>query len=381
MAAWPSVQGRLLEIRLQQRKTGTKGVPPYYATARYEYRVADVDYQGERFGPHELLNAYRDTDPDRLETKLSRFFTPRNVIARERTDTGLPVWNEKIVILRLQDQPITVYYDPAQPASSLLDPRDPDPATTLGILSPFLGFLSLGLFMTAVSTFLFWLRRASRPKVAPRPTPAVVTHRSRVQGAAPAGATGRERQERAHGAHEASGAGPRQEPVKKLVIAEIRAGGRTVPAGTPLWVFGVTADGRALVEMGGERFEVPADRLVDTPVPAPTDRLLRLDPCFAQPKALRQVYADEANLFRILECPHGSLFLEDTVSGVGWHARLIFIGQAPARRPDLPRLLGAPPPPLRRRAAPARHRHRAVIGLLLVPCPASIVAARELRGC
>jgi hypothetical protein len=329
VAAWPSVSGTLHEIRLQESKTGIKGAPYYYATARYEYSVDGVEYEGNRIGPSEYVEAYRDKHPPVLEMRLSPFFSPANLVKREVTDTGLPIWNEKIIILGLRDQPVTVYYDPAKPASSLLDPRDPEPVTTTSVLLPYLVMLPLGLFMMAVSVFVYRLS-VKGPENPPSYAPGAVAPRCpQFQKVNPRESADKDLRGQGDASRRPSGTGQQHEPTRKLAITDIQVGNHTITAGTYVWVFGVSADGHALVELKDERFEVPVTNLVDTPVPAPRERLIRLDPCFSQPKSMKQVYIDELHLFAVLECSHGNLFLEDTVTGVGTYSRLIFIGQLP----------------------------------------------------
>lgn len=343
IAGWPSVLGQLLEIRLQQQKAGSKGAIWYYGRVLYEYRVDGIDYQGDRIGQSEYIDAYRDTDPKVLESKLSRFFSPANVIKRETTETGLPIWNEETINLSLDNQTVTVYYDPAKPASSMLDPHDYQPVTTLGVCAPYLGFLILGVFMMAVSVCVY---RWNMMPLKELPSPsggATITKRSGLKKTH-CEITDRKWPVRQRtvdlplqqGAYEETSkretkAKPREqrEPVRKLVIKDIRAGSHTIAAGTYVWVFGASTNDSILIEWNDERFEVAAGSLVDTPIPAPMDKLKRLDPCFIDPKSMKQVYVDKTNMFRIQECRHGNLFLEVTVTGIGWYSRLIFIGRLP----------------------------------------------------
>jgi hypothetical protein len=329
VAGWPSVSGTLHEIRLRESKVGIKGAPYYYATARYEYSVDGIEYEGDRIGPSEYVEAYRDKHPPALEMRLSRFFSPANLVKREVTDNGLPIWNEEIIILRFTDQPVTVYYDPAKPASSLLDPRDPESVTTTSTLLPYLIMLPLGLFMMAVSVFIYWLSIKGPESSVSHPSRAVVPRGPQFQKVFPHGFSDMDWRGHDDIPLPASDLGEQREPARKLVIADTQAGSRTIAAGTYVWVLGTPAGGHVLVELQDERFEVPAANLVDTPVRPPTDRLVRLDPCFSSPRSMVQVYVDKVDLFAILECRHGNLFLEDTVPGVGTYSRLIFIGRLP----------------------------------------------------
>jgi hypothetical protein len=352
IAGWPSVSGQLLEIRLQQQKAGSKGAIWYYGRVRYAYRVDGIDYQGDRIGQSGNIDAYRDTDPKVLESKLSRFFSPVNVIKRETTETGLPVWNEETINLSLNDQAVNVYYDPVKPASSMLDPHDYQPVTTLGVCAPYLGLLVLGFFMMAVSVCVYRWNTMPSEEPPSHPGGSTITRRPGLRKAVNAthcenmDTKWPERQRTVdpslqHGSYEeaskrettakpeSSGTKEQREPVRKLVIKDIRTGSHTIAAGTYVWAFGASANDSTLIEWNDERFEVAAGSLVDTPVPAPIDTLKRLDPCFIDPRSMKQVYVDKTNVFRILECRHGNLFLEVTVTGIGWYSRLIFIGQIP----------------------------------------------------
>jgi hypothetical protein len=120
-----------------------------------------------------------------------------------------------------------------------------------------------------------------------------------------------------------------REPVRKLVITDIRVNNRTIAAGTYVWALGASANGSTWIEWKDERFDVAEGSLVDTPVPAPMDRLKRLDPCFSDHRSIKQIYVDKINMFSIRKCRHENLFLEVTVTGIGWYSKLIFIGQLP----------------------------------------------------
>jgi hypothetical protein len=291
--------------------------------------VDGIEYEGDRIGPSEYIEAYRDKHPPMLETRLSRFYSPDNLVKREEADTGLPIWNEAIIVLRLRDQPATVYYDPAKPASSLLDPHDPEPVTTTSVLLPYLIMLPLGLFMMAVSVFVYRLSAKGPEGSVSHPSGVVVPPGPQLQKVAPHAHADSDWRERGDVSRRSSGIGQQREPTRKIVISDTRVGSRTIAAGTYVWVLGASADGYAVVELKNERFEVPAEHLVDTPVPPPKDSLIRLDPCFSNPRSMKQVYVDRVDPFAILECRHGNLFLEDTVAGVGTYSRLIFIGHLP----------------------------------------------------
>lgn len=119
------------------------------------------------------------------------------------------------------------------------------------------------------------------------------------------------------------------EPKRMLVATEIAG----LEVGQYVWLIAELDDDRALIELGERRREVPLAALAATPVPAPRERLLALDPCFeAPPDTLREVHSDDERLFRVLECRHGKLFLEDTVTGIGWYSRRLWLGDT-AREP------------------------------------------------
>jgi hypothetical protein len=120
------------------------------------------------------------------------------------------------------------------------------------------------------------------------------------------------------------------EPKRKVIIRDTVIGSSHIEQGDDVWLLDLTPEGRALIEHKNVRFEVPAAILTDTPVPAPMKTLMELDPCFAlSSDAFKQIYIDKDRYFRILECEHGQLYLEDTVSGIAWYTRLIFIGNLP----------------------------------------------------
>lgn len=117
------------------------------------------------------------------------------------------------------------------------------------------------------------------------------------------------------------------EPVRKILAQPLEHGTRRLPLGTYVWVVSAASGGRVLVEHGDERFEVPEDALADVPVPAPSEALLALDPCFsAVNPQMEIIYRDDDRAFSVLRCEHGALFLEDWSTGLGWHSRLIYIG-------------------------------------------------------
>ena len=112
------------------------------------------------------------------------------------------------------------------------------------------------------------------------------------------------------------------DPIRKIVLEEHTSGGVYIPRGAYVWLL---AD--AVVEFRGKELELPSELLGDVPVPAPLDRLLQLDPCFGSARTgFKTFYQDDAEQFAILKCPHGNLFLEDLVTGVGCYSRLIFLG-------------------------------------------------------
>ena len=117
------------------------------------------------------------------------------------------------------------------------------------------------------------------------------------------------------------------EPQRKLVVEAFSSRAGEVREGEYVWALGESAGGRVLIERGERRFEVPAGILSDTPVPVPWRRLIQLDPCFERgADGMRIVQVNEEWLFRVLQCEHGNLFLEDTVTGIAWYPRLIFMG-------------------------------------------------------
>ncbi|HEY6895841.1 MAG TPA: DUF3592 domain-containing protein [Rhodocyclaceae bacterium] len=155
MAAWPSVSGDLREIRLQQVKSTGRGQSYFEAAVSYRYLVDGVVHEGSRLG----VQDFREDTAEALESRLSIFFSPANVVGRKVTDTNTPIWNEQTIALQLANQPVTVYYDPAKPDSSILDPQDRNPITTLDLLAPHLALIPIGSLLMIVS-FLRWRQRS-----------------------------------------------------------------------------------------------------------------------------------------------------------------------------------------------------------------------------
>ena len=124
------------------------------------------------------------------------------------------------------------------------------------------------------------------------------------------------------------GAIENMEPQRKIVTRDNSSSSKPLRMGDYVWALGgFTSDGRALIEYKDTQFYVPSDLLADTPVPPSMEKLKKLDPCFARAENIaHQIHIDHAHFFRILECEHGNLFLEDTKTGILWSKRLIFIG-------------------------------------------------------
>jgi Protein of unknown function (DUF3592)/Tetratricopeptide repeat len=164
IAAWPSVSGDLEEVRLQQVKSTGRNRTYFEAKVRYRYVVDGVVHEGVRLG----VQDYREDTPEALESKLGVFFSPANVVRRETTDNGVPIWNEKTIALQFSNQPVSVYYDPAKPASSILDPVDHRPISPLDLIAPHLALIPIGSLLMIVS-FLRWRQRPGVTDIQPRP--------------------------------------------------------------------------------------------------------------------------------------------------------------------------------------------------------------------
>jgi len=156
ITAWPSVSGDLQEVRLQKVKIGRESAH-FEASVRYHYLVEGVPHQGTRLG----LRDYREDTPEALVSRLAFFLSPANVSRlRETTDK---TWGEAAAVLEPGNQQLTVYYDPANPASSILDPRAREAITSLSLIAPHVALILIGSLMMVVS-FLNW-RRSSRVAV------------------------------------------------------------------------------------------------------------------------------------------------------------------------------------------------------------------------
>src|SRR5262245_13674541 len=100
MAAWPSVAGDLLELRLQKVKVGRES-SHFEASGRYRYLVEDVPHVGTRLATRD----YRQDTPEALVSRLAVFLSSANASRlREATDK---VWDEADVVVELGDQPVT----------------------------------------------------------------------------------------------------------------------------------------------------------------------------------------------------------------------------------------------------------------------------------
>jgi hypothetical protein len=118
------------------------------------------------------------------------------------------------------------------------------------------------------------------------------------------------------------------EPKRKLVLRNYSEGQKSLKIGDYVWLLEEKSNGKSLIEYKDIRLIVPSEILTDTPVPIPIAKLKELDPCFGNPiDTFREIYKDSINIFRILECKHGNLFLEDTTPGIVWITRLIYIGK------------------------------------------------------
>ncbi len=112
-----------------------------------------------------------------------------------------------------------------------------------------------------------------------------------------------------------------------MLVEPLSLGGRSLRAGTYVWLFGRGPDG-CEVEFEDRRHRVPCAALVESPVPRPPlAELRRLDPCFGLPDQAFDEVAAEQFSYRYLRCKaHGQLFLEDWRGGIADYVRLIFVG-------------------------------------------------------
>ncbi|HET8627370.1 MAG TPA: DUF3592 domain-containing protein [Thermomicrobiales bacterium] len=111
MRAWPTVPGRIVEsgYRAEHHYTG-RGLQQgtrYALAIAYEYEVVE-DYEG--FGRRRRRGTRVDfARPDRPTAQAARAVADRYPVGAA----------------------VAVYYDPADPARAVLDPRDPDRARRL----------------------------------------------------------------------------------------------------------------------------------------------------------------------------------------------------------------------------------------------------------
>lgn len=115
-----------------------------------------------------------------------------------------------------------------------------------------------------------------------------------------------------------------------LVVSSFKSPRGEVREGDYVWAIHEVSGGHILIEQSEDRFEVPRNVLVNTPVPPPMERLVELDVCFQYGSdRFVTIYQNDEHLFAVHECEHGNLFLEDIVPGIVWHSRLIFMGNIP----------------------------------------------------
>jgi hypothetical protein len=130
---WPRVEGRVVrtEVRVdvsQRRGSARRGARRYYAVVTYQYEVGGATYTSSRYALGETSEKYQ-----------------------ERADA------QAVAAGFRKGQPIPVYYDPADPASAVLEA-----GAGFGAWAPLvLSFLFLG-----VGAPLVWLvRRTPRTEV------------------------------------------------------------------------------------------------------------------------------------------------------------------------------------------------------------------------
>jgi len=153
-AAWPSVQGTLREVHFQQVAQVGKTPGYYYVEVGYGYRVDGQDYQGDRLALDRLDNPALEV----LEASMGRFVSPEHVLRRVVTEHSGMTMLPKKVSLYLREQAVTVYYDPKNPRSALLDPLDHHPPNLLERIAPLLVLIPIGIVMM-VAAYLNWGER------------------------------------------------------------------------------------------------------------------------------------------------------------------------------------------------------------------------------
>ena len=160
-ATWPLVTGQLDEVHLQQELHTSRGALWFTVEVKYRYTIEGQEYTGTRLG----IQPYRDTSPAALEIRMRRFLDPSRIVKRQDTAEG-PMFRSRRISLFLANQPIPVYFDPRNPAASILDQRDYDPPRWWQPWVPALAFQLLGLLILVVTV---WRWRKGAPARPPTP--------------------------------------------------------------------------------------------------------------------------------------------------------------------------------------------------------------------
>ena len=156
-ATWPSVTGQLDEVHIQQELHTSRGALWFTVEVKYRYTIEGQEYTGTRLG----IQPYRDTSPAALEIRMRRFLDPSRIVQRQDTNEG-PMFRSRRISLFLADQPIPVYFDPRNPAASILDNHDYDPPRWWQPWVPALAFQLIGLLILVVAVWR-WPKRSPRP--------------------------------------------------------------------------------------------------------------------------------------------------------------------------------------------------------------------------
>lgn len=159
MKEWPTVEGVLEEITLKKDLPHSKGAYWYRAKVKYRYSVEREDFVGDDLG----IQDYQSSSAEELEERMRRFFSQSNIFDRKVSeDTTL--FSTREIRLSFINQPVKVFYDPDNHASSILDPVDRDPLTTWDVYSFRLAFLLLGVVLIVIPTFR-WTEVYKKTKV------------------------------------------------------------------------------------------------------------------------------------------------------------------------------------------------------------------------
>jgi hypothetical protein len=151
MAGWPSVEGRLAEVRFQKAWHLSRGRTWYALEPVYRYAVDGREHEGDRWGARPV----RATSEEELQAIVRALVGPAGPasVRREPKPYAEPGADqgEARTVWSFTNQAVRVRYDPGHHASSVLDPRDDDPPSLGKELAASLGCTILGAVLVAAS--------------------------------------------------------------------------------------------------------------------------------------------------------------------------------------------------------------------------------------